>query len=385
MAPKLPYSRVTNVSMTRNDNFPTRRGFGTQLILTHSSVVGQVDATKRTKLYATLAEVEADFGPATSVYKAALAAFSQNPRPVRLKVGYAATPVGADDAAKKASFIDSLSAIVDYDQSFYQITLDAALRDQPYLDGLVEWVEAQPKIAMLDTNDIGHENPANTTSISARHKGTVERTATFYHTSSSEYLAASMAAYMSTRVFDDADTAYTLKFKKAPGITPIDRGSAAVTSITGFVEQTGQSESAGHCSNTYIDIGDQDFLVEGSTLTQNVFIDEIHATDWIIARTEEEMLGLYLNNARIPYTDQGMQQLASVPRMIMNLATRAGLVARDLNPVTGRYEAAVQISVPSVFDVPESQRKARIAPAITVRFRYAGAIHYSTINYFMSF
>lgn len=382
---KLPYSRVTNVNMTRNDNFPTRRGFGTQLILTHTSVAGQVDATKRTKLYASLSEVEADFGPSTSVYKAALSAFSQNPRPIRLKVGYAATPVGADDTAKKANFIASLGSILNYDQAFYQITLDAALRDQPYLDGLIEWTEAQPKIAMIDSNAVGHEDPANTTTISARHKGTVERTATFYHTDANEYLAASIAAYMSTRVFDDADSAYTLKFKKAPGITPIDKGSAVVTAITGFVEQTGQSQSAGHCANTLIDIGDQYFLVEGSTLTQNVFIDEIHATDWIIARTEEEMLGLYLNNARIPFTDQGMQQLASVPRMIMNIAVRAGLVAKDLNPVTGLYEPAVVITVPSVFDVPESQRKARIAPAITVRFRYAGAVHYSTINYFMSF
>jgi hypothetical protein len=38
-----------------------------------------------------------------------------------------------------------------------------------------------------------------------------------------------------------------------------------------------------------------------------------------------------------------------------------------------------------VFDVPASQRKARIAPAIGVRFRYSGAVHYTTINYRMTF
>lgn len=382
---KLPYSRVVNVTLSRNDNFPTRRGFGTQLILTHTSVVGQVDATKRTKLYASLAEVAADYPSNTSVYAAALSAFSQNPRPVRIKVGFAATPTGADDAAKKANFKASLDAILDYDQAWYMITLDAALRDQPYLDGLVEWVEAQPKLAMLDSNDDDHEDPADETNISARHKGTVERTAVFYHTDAAAYLASSMAAYMSTRVFDDADSAYTLKFKKAPGINNVDIGSAAVTAVTGFVEGTGQSESAGHCANTLIDIGDQNFLVEGSVLTQNVFVDEVHATDWIIARTEEEALAMFLNNARIPFTDQGMQQLASVPRSIMALAVRAGIVAKDLNPLTGEYEPAFTITVPSVFDVPESQRKARIAPAIVVRFRYAGAVHYTTINYTMTF
>lgn len=382
---KLPYSRVVNVSVSRNDNFPTRRGFGTQLILTHTSVAGQVDATKRTKLYASLAEVAANYPSNTSVYAAALSAFSQNPRPVRLKVGFAAAPAGADDAAKKADFIASLDAILDYDQSWYMVTIDAAMRDQPYLDGLVEWIEAQSKIAMVDSNDADLQDPEDDTNIAARHKGTVERTAVFYHTSATEYLAASMAAYMSTRVFDDADSAYTLKFKKAPGIDAVNIGSAAVTAITGFVEGTGQSESVGHCANTLIDIGDQNFLVEGSMLTQNVFVDEIHATDWIIARTEEEALAMFLNNARIPFTDQGMQQLASVPRNIMAQATRAGIVARDLNPETGEYEPAFTITVPSVFDVPESQRKARIAPAIAVRFRYAGAVHYTTINYTMTF
>lgn len=381
----IPYSRVVKVNLSRADNFPTRRGFGTQLILTHTAVTGQVDATKRTKLYASLAEVKADYPSNTSVYISALTAFSQDPRPARLKVGYAATPTGSDDAAKKANFIASLDAILDYDQAWYMLTIDAALRDQPYLDGLVEWTEAQPKIAMLDSNDTSMLDPEDDTNIAARHKGTVERTAVFYHSDASEYLASSMAAYMSTRVFDDANSAYTLKFKKAPGINAVNIGSAAVTAITGFVEGTGQSESAGHCANTLIDIGDQNFLVEGSVLTQNVFVDEIHATDWIIARTEEEALAMYLNNARIPYTDQGMQQLASIPRSIMALGVRAGIVATDQNPQTGEYEPAFTVTVPSIFDVPESQRKARIAPAIEVNFRYAGAVHYTTINYTMTF
>lgn len=382
---KIPYSRVVNVSLSRNDSFPTRRGFGTQLILTHTAVSGVVDATKRTKLYASLQEVEADYPASTSTYKAAATAFSQNPRPVRLKVGYVATPAGADDAAKKAAFITSLNSLVDYDQSWYMATITADMRDQPYLSGLVEWIESQPKIAMIDSNDVNLKDPADTTNIAARHKGTVERTAVFYHEDVDAYLAASMAAYMSTRVFDDADSAYTLKFKKAPTVDAVNIGSSALTAVTGFVEGIGQSETAGHLANTLIDIGDQNFLVEGSVLSQNVFIDEIHATDWIVARTEEEALALFLNNARIPFTDQGLQQIASVPRMIMAQAVRAGIVAKDLDPATGNYEPAFEITVPSVFDVPESQRKARIAPAIQVRFRYAGAIHYTTINYTMTF
>ncbi|QIG76492.1 DUF3383 domain-containing structural protein [Rhizobium phage RHph_I72] len=382
---KLPYSRVVDVNVTRTDRFPSRRGFGTMLILTHTSVAGQVDATHLTKLYATIEEVAADYPANTTVYAQANTFFAQNPRPTRLKVGYVATPVGADDAAKKAAFITSLNSLINYDTAWYMATVDKPMRDLAYLDGLIEWVESKSKMALIDSNDVLMQSLADTTNIAARHKGTVERTAVFYHTDANTYLAAAAAAYMATRVFDDANSAYTVKFKPARTIAPVDLGSAAITIITGFVEGLGQSEAQGHLANTYIDIGDQDFMVEGSTLTENVFIDEIHATDWIIARTEEEVLGMYLNNARIPFTDQGMQQLASVPRGVMTQGVRAGIVASDLNPATGDYEPAFTITVPSIFDVAESQRKARIAPAISTIFRYAGAVHYCTINYTMTF
>lgn len=378
---KIPYSRVVDVSLTRNDRFPSRRGFGTQLVLTETAVAGEVDASNRTKLYSTMDEVAADWATDTEFYAAANANFAQNPAPKRIKAGFIDPAVATDAAGLKTE----LDAIHDVDQAFYMITVEAGLRDDAKLDGLVEWVEAKSKIAMIDSNDVNHQTAANTTCIAARHKGTVERTAVFYHPDASEYLASAASAYMATRNFDQANSAYTMKFKKAKLISAANIGTAALTAITGFTEALGQSESVGHCANTYIDIGDQDFLVEGSVLTQNVFIDEIHATDWIIARTEEETLAMLLNNARIPYTDQGMQQLASIPRLIMNQASRAGLVATDLNPTSGEFEASVEITVPSVFDVPESQRKMRISPVISVRFRYAGAVHYTTINYNMTF
>ena len=62
-------------------------------------------------------------------------------------------------------------------------------------------------------------------------------------------------------------------------------------------------------------------------------------------------------------------------------AIRAGLIASDFDPTTGAYAPAIEYSVPSVFDVPASQRNARIAPAIAVKFRYAGPVHYTSINY----
>lgn len=378
---RLPYSRVVNVTMSRNDAFPSRRGFGVALFLTPAEKAGKLDASHRTRAYGSMEEVAVDWATSDEFYKAAELAFSQNPRPIQIKAGF----VDIDTASTASDLKTELDAIYDADQDWYWIGIDASMRDEDYLDGLIEWVQAKNKMAILDTNDPDHESQNNSTCISARHKNTVDRTATFYHTDPDEYAGFALAASLGTFNFDDANSAYTAKFKRLMGVSPVNIGSSAVQAVTGFVPQIGQSVDTGHMANTYVDIGGRNFVVEGSTLTPNVFIDEIHATDWIIARTEEEALGILLNNKRVPFTDAGMEQIASAARTVMQQATRAGLVAQDLNPLTGDYEPAVEITVPSVFDVPESQRKARIAPAISVRFRYAGAVHYTTIHYHMTF
>ena len=378
---RLPYSRTVNVTVSRNDAFPSRRGFGVALFLTSKSLAGILDADHLTKVYGSMEEVAADFAAADDFYKAAEQAFAQNPRPLQVKAGYYNALTVLDAAAMKTA----LDAIYDKDQDWYWLCIETALRDTPMCDGIIEWIEAKNKQGALDTNDAGHEDPDNTTCISARHKGTVETTSIFYHKDPEEFAAFAMAASLGTYNFDEAGSAYTAKYKRLRTVSPLNVGSAAVQAITGFTPQLGQSEAAGHLANTYIDIGGRDFIVEGSTLTANVFIDEVHATDWIIARTEEALLGILLNNARIPFTDKGMQQLASAARVVMVQASRAGLVADDLDPATGDYAPSVEITVPSVFDVSASQRKARIAPEIKVKFRYAGAVHYTTVHYQMTF
>lgn len=379
---RLPYSRTVNVTLTRNENFPSRRGFGVPILLTHVAVAGVLDATKRTKVYGSMEEVAVDHASNTEVYKAMLAAFSQNPRPLQLKAGFITFVPATGTAAELKAQLD---LIYDYDTEWYWIGVVKDLRDRASLDGLVEWTQAKNKLAIIDSNDTGHESSANTTCLAARHKNTVDRTGVFYHTDSNEYAGFALAALLSTFNFDQADSAYTAKYKKLAAVSPINKDSAAVQAITGFTPQLGQSVNAGHMANTYVDIGGQNFVIEGSTLTPNVFLDEIHATDWIISRTEEETLALLLNNKRIPFTDEGLERLASGARIVMRQADRAGLIASDIDPVSGKYKAAVEFIIPGAFDVPESQRKARVAPEIAIRFRYSGAIHYTTINYRMTY
>ena len=377
---KLPYSRIVNVTLSRKDRFAAKNGFGIPLFLTSVAKTGKVDATYLTKVYGSIDEVAADWSTSDPFYIAAEAAFGQNPRPLQIKAAYYNSGTVTTAALMKTA----LNAIYEYDPEWYWLGIEAALRDTVMVDGAIEWLDSRAKFGIFESNAAGTESSANTTVTAAKNKGTHERAAVFYSTTVAEYPGFAQAASLGTFSFDDANSAYTAKFKKLIGMTSENKGSAVVQAVTGFTPAIGQAIATGHCANMYINIGGQDFVVEGSTLTPNVFIDEIHASDWIIARTEEEMLGIFLNNARVPFDNSGMEMLASAARTVMRQAARAGLIAQDLDE-NGDYAPAVTITVPSVFDVPASQRVARIAPAISVTFRYAGAVHYSTVNYQMTF
>src|SRR5690606_15516250 len=121
---RLPYSRVVNVTMSRNDAFPSRRGFGVAMLLTPTEKAGKVDATYRTRAYGSIEEVAVDWQASDEFYKAAELAFSQSPRPIQIKAAFVDIDTATDDDALKAE----LDAIYDADQDWYWIGIDANMR-----------------------------------------------------------------------------------------------------------------------------------------------------------------------------------------------------------------------------------------------------------------
>jgi hypothetical protein len=174
-----------------------------------------------------------------------------------------------------------------------------------------------------------------------------------------------------------------MKFKRLIGVGVINKASAAVQAVTGFVPAVGLDSAQGHFANTYVNIGGLDMVVEG-TLLDGSFTDELHTTDWIIARAEEELLSRLANNARIPYTNTGIEILVSGVRAVLDRAYIAGLIA-DFEDENSELQPAYDIQVERVEAIPAAQRRQRIAPVIDARFRYAGAVHYCSARFLMTF
>ncbi|MEC5289385.1 MULTISPECIES: DUF3383 family protein [unclassified Aurantimonas] len=384
---KLPISRFVNVDLTREDRFPTIEGFGIALLLTSQTVVGKLDASNLTRTYGSMAEVAVDFAAGDQFYQAALLAFSQNPSPLQVKAGWYNTTTytaALTDPLKNGVISDALDAIEDADDGWYFIDVETALRDIAGADAVIEWTEARRKQAMLTSNDIGHETVSDVANISARHKGDFERTNIFYHTDATKHPGFAYAAKLGTFNFDEEGAAYTGKFKRLNGLDSINKGSAVVQAITGFVPSLGQDMASGHMANTYVDTKGVNLVVEGSTLTANVFTDEIHAGDWLSARMEEEVFAAMLNNKRIAMDPNGMRILAGAAEAVMVRARRAGIVA-DYEDENGEFVPAFTVTPGDVDSISAAQRKARIAPATQVVFRYSGAVHFAVISITMRF
>ena len=318
----LPVSRIVNVNVTRQTQFPTRAGFGTILLLTSVAKAGVIDGDTPSRAYASMAEVAADFDATDEAYLMASAAFAQNPSPVRVRIG-------TTDGTGTATIItDALNAIEADANDFYWICPGATLRTGTQLDGLANWVEPRNKFAIIASSAESLRNKDDVTNVAARNKGEHERVAVMHAQDGTQYPDVALAAVLSTFDFDDPNTAYTAKFKRLAGITPFQGTSADAEAITGFIPDIGQSTDAGHCANIYADHGGIVGVAEGSTLKPNVFIDDIHTADWLEARMGEAVLTTLATGPKVPYDAIGMALLGSAVRGVMQRAQEAGFAGK---------------------------------------------------------
>lgn len=80
----IPVSTVVRVTISTAPVFPSRRGFGTLLIVGSSNVIS---IAERYRPFANMDEVEASFAPETQEWRAAATAFAQSPPPARIFIG----------------------------------------------------------------------------------------------------------------------------------------------------------------------------------------------------------------------------------------------------------------------------------------------------------
>lgn len=121
----IPVSTVVRVTITTAPTFPSRKGFGTLLIIGPSDIIS---VAERVRVYGTIDEVAADFNSTTEENAAATTYFSQSPAPEQLIIGRRAATAQAAQL-RGGSNIATLAALKAVTTGSLKLTIDGVTQE----------------------------------------------------------------------------------------------------------------------------------------------------------------------------------------------------------------------------------------------------------------
>lgn len=424
-------SSIASVSIQAGTSQPSRRGFGTPLLLGyHTRFAGNV------RTYNSLSGMVSDgFTVNDPLYLMASAVFSQNPRPQQIKVGRLPEPTGVPhtveiDVAGIASgetitmtvrspdgTETDISVAFDTNSTTTATNLATALDAITGLaassalsvvtadadnDGEIFFYQDLVNATILDvTGDWAYDTQLNAilnedadfygVAIDVNSDTNVADVAAWV--SSNDRIAAfgpqtnDPADYTSTAdalMTGDNDRAFSIVKKTSReyfpecaalgAMLPFDPGSQtwSFKRLTG-VPTDGWSASEittieADNSNHYTSVAELPMLRNGVT-HGGEFIDVQRGIDFIKYRLQEDIVAALANQRKIPFTDAGGQQIFQIIERRLLDAAAKGIITAD----------SIVITVPKVADILAADRAARHFSGVEFQATLQGAIHKVTI------
>jgi hypothetical protein len=176
--------------------------------------------------------------------------------------------------------------------------------------------------------------------------------------------------------FEANNTALTMKFKQEPGV------------VAETLTETQARALRNKNCNVFINYDNDTAIVQEGVMSNGYFFDEVHGLDWLGNSVQNDVWNLlYQSQTKIPQTDAGIGQIATVVEAAMSRAVNNGLVAPGvwLGPDIGilKYGMTLMsgfyVYAPPVATQSQSDREARKSPPIQVALKLAGAVHFADV------
>lgn len=225
------------------------------------------------------------------------------------------------------------------------------------------WIETQKKI-FIGASKASAIPTSATTDLASKLKGLgYTRTALMFTLLQANLDAGIAAAWLGGQL-PQTPGASTWKFKQLVGITPDVFNSTQRNFLIG-IPATPQKNA-----NIYETVGGVNITEEG-WMVGGQFIDITVGIDWFLSICQANIYTLLVQNAKIPFTDQG----GAVVQNAIIQAIKQGI---DNGLIDGK--TAYNVHVPAVLDVPTADRANRILSGVTFSFRLAGAFHFIKVK-----
>jgi hypothetical protein len=247
-----------------------------------------------------------------------------------------------------------LAAIRDANASWYGLALDSNSKAE--VVAAAAWARAYNILFAYDSTDAAAASGTSGNTLATLASLNEPNTFGVYKaTSNLDWAGLALMA----RQFGNNPGTSTSVFKTLAGVYTDDLSETVITSInnqrgTCYVEVSGQSVTWGP---------------DGGKVADGEWIDIVRGTHWLEARIAESILGAFVANEVIPFTDKGVEILKNAVRAPMIQATLQGS----------------QVLIPDTVQITSSpisgqNRGARVFDGIFAQAELSGAIHKTTVK-----
>jgi len=373
-------SDFLTITLTVSDAVATQTDFSTPLILdefeytdnaTLPLVAGKYFTDDglvsgnpvRTMEFTSLADVATYFRATSAIYLAASAIFSQDIVPASVIVGQAR----AADTARGTS----LNAIIDENPNWFILVDVDSDNTSVEITANAVWAEANNRVYIFQTSDSDVKGSGSSDIVSVLGAANYHNTEAIFNPVAGTYADAALAS----RWGATQPGSETQKFMTLNGITAVDSTTLGVARLT----TTNITNLKGKYCNIQQESKVGDIVAEGTAVSGR-FID-VQRYGYYLKDQLESEISLVLKNPangdKIPYTDEGGNQLEAAIKTILDIELAGGRLASYVKKDTRGANNTIpyEIIIPKVADISTANKNLRIFKTITVKVRYSSAIH----------
>lgn len=361
----LPIDDIVNIVVDLSRRSAVRNQFDLSILIGKNNVIPKEE---RVRTYTSVNSMLQDgFNLDDRLVKAATLMFSVDNAPERIAIGTRVTdetPVQAVQACREANSDWYICILCD------DISVDEHMSVMSYTNA------ATPRTVYAYTTDSTAEDLAasdNSVAVKAK-KLNYRRTFGQYSTKHKDAVASIIGTAMGYMT-GLANSAFTLKFKREPGVE-VENGSSVLTDT-----QLQHLRAAN--LNVYVNRGGQYDIFEEGYMADGSWFDEIIYLDKMENDIQLSIMDLFTSEAKIGQTEPDMTLIHSAINSVLEEYVKIGFIAEGvwnrkgiLNLKKGDVlPKGYLVQSESINDQSQADRDARKAPPVYVALKLAGAIH----------
>lgn len=271
----------------------------------------------------------------------------------KVKIAGIAELTGTGDTEKAAALVTAIETLRQTDDDWYILLVDQD--GDEYVEALAAWAEGtEPTEAELGAGEEDHRKLYFGRTQNKELEITNRRAIVIYGDQANEYPD---AAYVGN-VGPFYPESVTWKFKRPDGISVPDLTLA-------------EREALEEANVNFLTVEYKQEYVKNGVCADGEFIDVQMGADYIAKTMRENLYAIFLENAKIGYTDEGFALVASGVYSALNRAVELGIIANDPESDQGVYT----VVVPKRASATDEQARARQMPDITWEAQLEGAVH----------